>query len=74
MTATGNYKLPFGNLPRLILAWVSTEAVRTQSREIVLGKSFSRVHAGRGGSTAAGAGIEHGSATRWTGSLTPVSG
>ena len=25
-------KLPFGNLPRLILAWVSTEAVRTQSR------------------------------------------
>ena len=41
MTATGNYKLPFGNLPRLILAWVSTEAVRTQSREIVLGKSFS---------------------------------
>ena len=41
MTATGNHKLPYGNLPRLILAWVSTEAVRTQSREIVLGKSFS---------------------------------
>ena len=41
MTATGDHKLPFGNLPRLILAWVSTEAVRTQSREIVLGKSFS---------------------------------
>ena len=22
MTATGNYKLPFGNLPRLLMAWV----------------------------------------------------
>ena len=33
--------LPYGNLPRLILAWVSTEAVRTQSRELVLGKSLS---------------------------------
>ena len=28
------YKLPFGNLPRLLMAWLSTEAVRTQSREI----------------------------------------
>ena len=34
-------KLPFGNLPRLLLAWVSTEAVRTQSRELVLGRSLS---------------------------------
>ena len=34
-------KLPFGNLPRLILAWVCTEVVRTGSREIVLGKSLS---------------------------------
>jgi hypothetical protein len=41
MTATGNYKLPFGNLPRLILAWVSTEAVRTQSPVLSLGKSLS---------------------------------
>ena len=29
MSATGDHKLPFGNLPRLILAWLSTEAVRT---------------------------------------------
>ena len=35
-------KLPFGNLPRLLLAWVSTEAVRTQSRELVLGRSLSK--------------------------------
>ena len=41
MIAGGGNKLPFGNLPRLILAWVSTEAVRTQSRELVLGKSLS---------------------------------
>ena len=41
MTASGGNKLPFGNLPRLLLAWVSTEAVRTQSREISLGRSLS---------------------------------
>ena len=41
LSRTGEYKLPFGNLPRLLLAWVSTEAVRTKSRELVLGKSLS---------------------------------
>ena len=41
MTAGVNSKLPFGNLPRLLLAWVSTEAVRTQSRELILGRSLS---------------------------------
>ena len=41
MIAGGDCKLPFGNYPRLLLAWVSTEAVRTQSRELVLGKSLS---------------------------------
>ena len=40
MSATGDHKLPYGNLPRLLLAWVSAEAVRTQSRELVLGKSL----------------------------------
>ena len=40
MTAGGGCKLPFGNFPRLILAWVCTEAVRTQSRELVLGRSL----------------------------------
>ena len=48
MTATGNYKLPFGNLPRLILAWVSTGSgtdpkPRDRTREVVF-----RVHAGAG--------------------------
>ena len=41
MTAGINTKLPYGNLPRLLLAWVCTEAVRTQSRVLVLGKSLS---------------------------------
>ena len=41
LTAIGDNKLPYGSLPRLLLAWVTTEAVRTQSRELVLGKSLS---------------------------------
>ena len=41
MTAGGGNKLPFGNLPRLLLAWLSTEAVRTQSRVLILGSSLS---------------------------------
>ena len=40
MSATGDHKLPFGNLPRLLLAWLCTEAVRTRNREIVLGRSL----------------------------------
>ena len=35
------HKLPHGSNPRLILAWISTEVVRTGSREIVLGRSLS---------------------------------
>ena len=41
MSAGGLNKLPFGNLPRLLLAWVCTEAVQTRSRVLVLGKSLS---------------------------------
>ena len=41
MISGGDSKLPFGNLPRLLLAWVCTEAVRTQSRELILGASLS---------------------------------
>ena len=41
MTAVGQTGLPFGNLPRLLLVWVSTEAVRTRSRELFLGTSLS---------------------------------
>ena len=41
MTVSGGAKLPYGNLPRLLLAWVCTEAVRTQNRELILGDSLS---------------------------------
>ena len=40
MTATGTRGLPFGSLARVILAWVCTEALRTKSRELVLGHSL----------------------------------
>ena len=33
--------LPYGSVPRLLLAWVTTEAVKTQSRELELGDSLS---------------------------------
>lgn len=32
---------PFGTVPRLLLTWLSTEAVRTKSRDLVLGDSLS---------------------------------
>ena len=32
MIAGADCKLPYGNLPRLLLAWVCTEVVRTQTR------------------------------------------
>ena len=47
----GNYRLsiqpglgvgvPYGSLPRLVLAWMTTEAVRTKSPRLVLGDSLS---------------------------------
>ena len=39
--AGGDNKLPFGHIPRLLLGWVCTEAVRTQSRDLLLGKTLS---------------------------------
>ena len=41
MSAGINNRLPYGTRPRLLLAWVCTEAVRTQSRELILGNSLS---------------------------------
>ena len=41
MNAGSLHELPFGNIPRLLIAWICTEAVRTQSRELVLGRSLS---------------------------------
>ena len=41
MLAGADNRLPFGHIPRLLLAWVCTEAVRTQNRNLILGKSLS---------------------------------
>jgi len=38
--ADSDYGLPFGTYPRLLLAWMTTEAVRTKSPELVLGSSL----------------------------------
>lgn len=41
MLAPSSIGLPFGSIPRLLLAWLTTEAVRTKSRELILGDSLS---------------------------------
>jgi hypothetical protein len=33
--------LPYGTIPRLIMSWITTEAVRTKSRDLVLGDNLS---------------------------------
>jgi hypothetical protein len=42
VTALARYGLPYGAIPRLLVAWLTTEAVRTRSRELVLGDSLSK--------------------------------
>lgn len=37
-----NVGLPYGTVPRLLLAWMTTEAVKTKSPELVLGRSLSQ--------------------------------
>jgi hypothetical protein len=34
--------LPYGSIPRLLIAWLTTEAVRTKEKEIILGSSLSK--------------------------------
>jgi Plasmid encoded RepA protein len=41
MTALSRAGLPYGTLPRLLLAWLTTEAVRTKERELSLGHTLS---------------------------------
>ena len=48
MYAGVNQRLPYGTLPRLLMSWLSSEAVRTQRREIVLGDSLSEFMRGLG--------------------------
>lgn len=39
--APSSVGLPYGTIPRLLLAWITTEAVRTRERELELGDSLS---------------------------------
>lgn len=41
MQAAPDVGLPYGSIPRLLLAWISTEVVRTKERELILGDSLS---------------------------------
>lgn len=41
MMAPSHIGLPYGSIPRLVLSWVTTEAVRTQEPTIVLGDTLS---------------------------------
>lgn len=41
MLSPSRVGLPYGSLPRLLVAWLTTEAVRTREREIVLGERLS---------------------------------
>jgi len=41
MLAPQNIGLPYGNIPRLLIAWITTEAVLKKSRELTLDHSLS---------------------------------
>ena len=41
IVAPSHIGLPYGAMPRLLLAWLTTEAVRTKSRDLILGNSLS---------------------------------
>ena len=41
LLAPSQIGLPYGTVPRLLLAWLTTEAVKTRSRELELGDSLS---------------------------------
>lgn len=39
LTIVGSEGIPFGGMPRLLIAWLCTEAVKTQSPQLALGRS-----------------------------------
>ena len=43
MQAHPDHGMPFGTLPRLLIAWISTEAVRKKSRSVAMGDSLSEL-------------------------------
>ncbi len=61
LLAPSKIGLPYGSIPRLLLAWLTTEAVKTKSRELALGDSMSAFMAELGLQATGGS---HGSITR----------
>ena len=61
LMAPAKIGLPYGSIPRLLLAWVTTEAVKTKNRELELGTSMSAFMAELGLAPTGGA---NGSITR----------
>jgi len=61
LQAPSKIGLPYGSIPRLLLAWVTTEAVKTKSRELELGDSMAAFMAELGLTATGGA---NGSITR----------
>jgi len=41
MLAKSDVGLPYGSIPRLLMVWLTTEAVKTKKRELVLGNNLS---------------------------------
>jgi len=54
MMASPKVGLPYGSLPRLLLAWIATEAIRTRDRELILGDSMNQFMAQLGIKSATG--------------------
>lgn len=53
--ARREFGFPYGTYPRLLLSWITTEAVRTKSPDLVLGDSLSEFMKGLGLTVAGGA-------------------
>jgi hypothetical protein len=41
LTVVSSHGMPYGSIPRLLLSWITTEAVRTRSPVLILGTSLS---------------------------------
>ena len=41
MLAESDVGLPYGSIPRLLMSWITTEAVKTKQRELILGRNLS---------------------------------
>jgi hypothetical protein len=42
LMAPSKVGLPYGSIPRILIAWIATEAVKSKNRELILGDSLSK--------------------------------